>query len=100
MNSFDDQLERLFRTAAKAPLPQVASPAFGLETQALAAWREGQSSGAGFWDMTLLVRGLILASLIMAISLWPAFKSSEGTTNPFSEYLQLADSTVPSDDAP
>jgi hypothetical protein len=39
--------------------------------RAIAAWRAGQASGGGLWDMTLLVRGLILASLVMALSLWP-----------------------------
>jgi hypothetical protein len=47
--------------------------------------------------MTLLVRGLILASLIMAVSFWPALNT---TSNPFAEFLQMTDSTVPSDEAP
>jgi hypothetical protein len=100
MNPLDNQLDRLFRAAAKAPSDPISGPAFGLETRALAAWRTGQASGSGFWDMTLLIRGLLLASLVMALSLWPAIKSSESTTNPFTDYLQLADSTVSSDDTP
>jgi hypothetical protein len=111
MNPIDDQLNRLFRSAAKgtpaegnmAPVP---APAYGLETRALAAWRAGQSAETGFWDMALLTRGLIVASLIMAASFLPVLNSSstststESTTNPFAEFLQLTDSTVPSDDAP
>jgi hypothetical protein len=54
--------------------------------------------------MTLLVRGLIVASLIMAVSFWPVLSSTgnsaESAANPFAEYLQLTDSTIPSDDAP
>ena len=100
MNSFDDQLDRLFRAAAKAPSAPVSTPAFGLEARAMAAWRAGQSISPGFWDMGLLVRGLLLASLVMALSFLPALKSTDSTTNPFSEYLQFADSTVSSDDAP
>jgi hypothetical protein len=100
MNSVDDQLNRLFRAVAQAQPDAVSVAPFGLETRVLAAWRSAQSVETGFWDMTLLVRGLILASLIMAVSFWPALTSSESTSNPFAEYLQLTDSTVPSDEAP
>jgi hypothetical protein len=107
MNPIDDQLNRLFRSAGQARPDPVSAPPYGLETRVMAAWRAAQSvetaAEAGFWDMTLLVRGLILASLIMAVSFWPALTSTEstdGTTNPFAEFLQLTDSTIPSDDAP
>jgi len=63
----------------------------------MAAWRTG-SRADRFLDMTLLVRGLILASLIMALSFLPALTSittSNSTNNPFAEYLQLTDSTIP-----
>jgi len=110
MNPLDDQLNRLFRAAAQGtpaeggmaqgrPDPVSVAP-FGLETRVMAAWRAAQSVETAFWDMTLLVRGLILASLIMAVSFWPALTSADSTTNPFAEFLQLTDSTVPSDEAP
>lgn len=100
MNPIDDQLNRLFRTAAQERPHPVSVPAYGLEARVMAAWRATRSADAGFWDMTLLVRGLIVAGLITIVSFWPAVNSSEGTTNPFAEYLQLTDSTIPSDDAP
>jgi hypothetical protein len=110
MNPVDDQLNRLFRAAAQGTpaegsiaqaRPDAVSVApFGLETRVMAAWRGVRSTETGFWDMTLLVRGLILASLIMAVSFWPALTSSDSTSNPFAEYLQLTDSTVPPDEAP
>ena len=104
MNPTDDQLNRLFRAAAQGRPDSIFEPPYGLETRVMAAWRAAQSvetaSKAGFWDMTLLVRGLILASVIMAVSFWPALNSADSTTNPFAEFLQLTDSTVPSDDAP
>jgi hypothetical protein len=100
MNPIDDQLNRLFRAAAKVTPQPAPAPAFGLETRAMAAWREAQKSGSGFWDMALLTRGLIVAGVIMAVSLLPALQSTETTTNPFADYLQLTDSTVASDDAP
>ena|ERR1700691_1404761 len=103
MNPLDDQLNRLFRAAAQVQHGPGSAPPYGLETRVLAAWRAAQPAEAGFWDMTLLVRGLILASLIMAVSFWPALTSIatvNNATNPFAEFLQLTDSTVPSDDAP
>ncbi len=104
MNPIDDQLDRLFRAAARGTAGQarpepVFAPAYGLETRVIAAWRAAQVVEAGFWDMTLLVRGLILASVIMAFSFWPALNSTASTANPFAEFLQLTDSTVSSDDA-
>jgi hypothetical protein len=102
MNPIDDNLNRLFRAAAQGrPAPVSATP-YGLETRVLAAWRTAQSVETAFWDMTLLTRGLILASLITAVSFWPALTSGTmtSTTNPFADFLQLTDSTVPSDDAP
>jgi hypothetical protein len=107
MNPLDDQLKRLFRAAALGMTAQgrpapVDAPPYGLETQVMAAWRAAQSAQTGFWDMTLLVRGLICASVIMAVSFWPALNgtTTTSTTNPFTEYLQLTDSTIPSDEAP
>ena len=108
MNPIDDQLDRLFRAARQVRPEPVCAPAYGLETRALAAWRAASLVETGFWDMALLVRGLVLASVIMAVSFLPALRSIDSsdssdttsTTNPFAEYLQLTDSTIPSDDAP
>jgi len=106
MNPLDDQLNRLFRAASQAKGEPLAEPAYGLETRVLAAWRSARSVETGYWDVATLMRGLILASVIMAVSFLPALRSidssdsSDTNTNPFAEYLQLTDSTVPSDDAP
>ncbi len=100
MNPVDDQINRLFRAAVKADSEPVCAPPFGFETRMLTAWRATQSGANGFWDPSLLVRGLILACVIMAISFVPAWKSTETSSNPFAEYLQLTDSTVPTDETP
>jgi hypothetical protein len=107
MNPIDDQLNRLFRAAGQVQPGPIPAPPFGLETRVLAAWREARATPMGFfWDTTALVRGLILASLIMAVSFWPALDTSTVTTttasnaNPFNDFLSLADSTVSSDDSP
>ena len=96
MNPIDDQVNRLFR-AAKQPKAETAAPPYGLETRVMAAWRAGRADDAGFWDMALLIRGLVIAIIIMGISFLPALNK---TTDPFTEYVQVADSTLPSDDAP
>ena len=104
MNPLDDQLARLFRAAGQVRPGAVPEPAYGLETRVLAAWRGAKSSDPGIWDMALLVRGLIAASVIMVISIVPALNSTTATSdtaaNPYSDFVQLADSTASSDDAP
>lgn len=95
MNRIDEKLSRLFRAAARTRVEWVPMPPLGLETRVLAAWRERPSFG--LWDMSLVVRGLILAGLIMGISLWPLMDKG---SNPFSDSLQLADSTVQMDGTP
>ncbi len=103
MNPIDDQLNRLFRAAGQVQSKPVSEPAYGLEARVMAAWRGARTVETGFWDMALLLRGLVLASLIMAISFLPAWRSAttvDTTANPFAEYLQLTDSTVPSGDTP
>jgi len=106
MNPLDDQLDRLFRAAGKVHPGAVPAPAYGLETRVLAAWRAANAGEVSGWDLALLVRGLIVASVIMVISLLPALKSSrtgetsEASTTPYADFAQLADSTVASNDAP
>ena len=89
MNPIDDQLNRLFQAARASRADLVVEPPFGLETRAVAAYRSGASGY--LWDTGLLIKGLILASLIMGISFWPLVNQ---TVNPFAEYLQLTDSTT------
>jgi hypothetical protein len=106
MNPIDDQLNRLFRAAAQVRSSEVAPVPYGLETRSLAAWRASRTVDAGAWDLPLLVRGLVVACVIMAVSFVPALSSTStstttaSSTNPFADFLQLTDSTVPSDEAP
>jgi hypothetical protein len=98
MNRIDDQLGRLFRAAIQ-PGAEAATPPFGMEARVLAAWREAALPPAGFWDMGLLIRGLIVATALMVLSLWPAMQS-QSSGNPVSDYQELADSTVLVDSSP
>jgi hypothetical protein len=92
MNSIDHQIERLLRAAGWAPTEAVPSaPPFGLEARVLAAWREGRVSS--FWSTPLLLRGLVLASIITGLCLWPALTQTQ-KSSPDADYLQLADSTL------
>ena len=97
MNPIDDQLDRLFR-AARPPQAQGAPVPFGLETRALASWRESRQIQPGFWDSGVLARGLAVALLIMGASLWPVLHKT--TTDPLSEYVQASDTTLASDETP
>jgi hypothetical protein len=97
MNPIDEQLNRLFRAAAKGETEPVFQPAFGLEARAMAAWRAAGAGKTSFWDMAILVRALILAGVVLVASCWP---SLEGAGSPFADFLQLTDSTIPADDAP
>ena len=89
MNPSDDQIARLFRAAAARAKPGVEPP-FGLETRIMAAWREGRALKPDIWDRAVLVRGLILALIIMGASFLPVFNGPAGAgkaADPFSEYL-------------
>ena len=97
MNRIDDQLGRLFR-AAIHPDTGAGAPPFGMEARVLAAWRETAQIPAGFWDMGLLVRGLIVATAVMVLSLWPVMQGL--SVNPASDYQTLADDTVQVDTTP
>ena len=97
MNKIDNQLARLFRGAIHPKMDAVAPP-FGMEARVMAAWRETSQTPVGFWDMGLLLRGLIVASALMVLSLWPALQSQSG--NPASDSQDLADSTVQVDGTP
>jgi hypothetical protein len=103
MNPIDDQLNRLFRAAGevRSAADEALPMPFGLETRVLAAWRDSQTMPAGLWNTAIFVRGLILACLVMAVSLWPALSSSStSSTDPVSDFLQLTDSTISSDSIP
>jgi len=98
MNPIDDQLNRLFRAARPPGVAESPAP-FGLETRALAAWRESRLEN-GFWDMSILSRGLVVAIVIMGASMWPVLHKTATTTDPLSEYLQASDTTLASDETP
>jgi len=97
MNPIDDQLNRLFHAARKTDAAEAPVP-YGLETRALAAWRESRQT-SGLWDMAILARGLVVAIVIMGASMWPALHKT-ATTDPLSEYLQASDTTLASYETP
>ncbi len=100
MNPIDDQLNRLFKAAAKGEPDSAPTIPYGLETRVMAAWHAAKTREIGSWDMGLLVKGLIVACVIMVISFWPALTTEITASNPFADFLNLTDSTVSSDDAP
>jgi hypothetical protein len=97
MKPLNPSLDRLFRAVSAAPQPAGQAPAFGLEARVLAAWRSSRGTTVPGWDMGVLVRGLTVAGLLMAVSIWPAVNQRP---NSDSENLQFADSTVQTDVTP
>ena len=99
MSSPREQFDALLREAARARRSDftAAAPAYGLETRVLAAWRSSRGSPL-LLEADVLVRGLVLAGLLMVVSIWPAMESLRGNAD--SENLQLADSSVQTDWAP
>jgi hypothetical protein len=101
MNPLDDQLNRLFRAAQNAPSPEIAPPPFGLETRVLAAWREAARAPAAFWDMGVLTRGLVLATLVTVACFLPALNSSlSSSSSSVADEIQVSDSGVDTDAYP
>jgi hypothetical protein len=100
MNPIDDQLNRLFRAAQKAPSPDIAPPPFGLETRIVAAWHEAARKPVAFWDTAVLTRGLIIAGIIMAASFLPALSSHTASTSTIADDVQSADTGVDADAYP
>ncbi len=47
MSTLDDELARLFRSAAAAPNDIPDAPPFGFETRVVAQWRAGRSARSG-----------------------------------------------------
>jgi len=92
MNPIDEKLQRLFRAAAQAQSAPESEPAYGLETRVLAAWRSAPVTSA--WESGVLVRGLLLASVVMVLSLLSLANGSASTSSSYSDDLALADSTV------
>lgn len=98
MNDTNDQLMRLFR-AARKPAAEPAAIPYGLETRVLAAWRTPKRHESWFGDTTLLWRGLAAAIAITAVSCWPLLKQST-STDPVSDYVQQADTSLAADVSP
>ena len=94
----NDPLMRLFR-AARKPVTEPAPIPYGLETRVLAAWRTSKRAESWFWDTGLLGRGLAAAIAIMAVSCWPLLTQSS-SSDPFSDYVQQADTSLTTDVAP
>ena len=96
MSSPREQFDALLRAATARREGFTPEPAFGLETRVLAAWRS--SRGAPMLETGVLVRGLMIAGLLMVLSVVPALDRLNGSSD--SDVLRLADSSVLSDYAP
>lgn len=70
MTRLDQQLDRLLRSAAGAPMPAAPPLSFARETRILAAWRRGGAAGADAgWLIALWRRGAAAACATAALAL-------------------------------
>ncbi|HAB16587.1 MAG TPA: hypothetical protein PLX89_01525 [Verrucomicrobiota bacterium] len=77
MKSLENQLERLLRSAARAPRPaEVTELSGAAEARVLAAWRRSQPEGPS-WMLRWLQGGLAAAAVAAAVALglnWTTFR--------------------------
>ncbi|EEF59893.1 hypothetical protein [Pedosphaera parvula] len=97
MKQNDNQLDRLFRAAARSPRMEVGAPSFKLEAQVLAGWRSLQPGE----DMTMLIvwfrRAVACACLLMLLSLAWNYSDRSGSNDRAGETadaFSIADSAV------
>ena len=69
MNTNRDPLERLFRSAARAPKRPLAEAGFPLEARVMSAWRGAAQSGSREAFIVLLRRAAICAGILAVASL-------------------------------
>ena len=92
MNSINQQLSLLLKSAARAPRQPVGEAPFGLESQVLAQWRRpGATGDLAHLLMPLLRRAVFCACLLMLLSIAFSYRAITGGEN---EEVIIANSTV------
>jgi hypothetical protein len=96
MKENNNQLDRLFRAAARAPRPEISAPSFKLEAQVMAGWRSLQPGE----DMAMLVawfhRAIACGCLLMVLTLAWSYSGHGGNdrTADTSDAFSMTDSAV------
>jgi hypothetical protein len=76
MSQLDHQLERLLRSAARAPHPDVSPLSYATQTRALAAWRAARSEGLNQIPLQTWRAGLVAAFAAASLAVGLSFAAS------------------------
>ena len=90
-------VDRLLRSAAKAPDPAAPEAPFGFDTRVLAAWRSGDGSANDFADLSRFLRRTGVAAcavLVFAgVAAYRQYRDEATFAAPTNEYA-IADSAI------
>lgn len=94
MKRIDDQLDRLFKSAARAAKPAPKEASFALETRVMGQWRSSLRAENGDFLVVWFRRATIGACLLAAASLaWNYHDLTSGTKG-IGDELAIADSSM------
>ena len=80
MKPWDDQLNRLIKSAAAAPVSAPGDAPFALETRVISAWRESRRADTGEFLVVWFRRAAICGCVLALVSLAWNFQSSADQT--------------------
>jgi hypothetical protein len=92
MNSGNDPLDRLLKSAARAPRAETGAARFALEARVLGGWRAAQTDSTDFL-LAWLRRAAICACVVALASLAWNYSVPAGSRNGGDE-LSVADATM------
>jgi hypothetical protein len=93
MNTGSDPLNRLLKSAARAPRPEPAPAPFALEARSLAAWRSAELGDNSDYLIACLRRAAICACVMALASFALNYRLLAGTRTGGDE-LAVADATM------
>jgi len=90
-------VDRLLRSAARAPEPLPAEAPFGFETRVVASWRSGNGSANDFADLSRFLRraGVIAGAVLVlaGAAAYQQYRDEVKFATPTNEYA-IADSAI------
>ena len=97
----NDDLDRLLRSAANVPQERVDEAPFGFETQVIASWRAGTSSGDDVAEISRFLRragaiGLAIV-LVAGATVYGQFREQTILAGPQTNEYAIADSAIQSE---
>jgi hypothetical protein len=93
MNSENDPLDRLLKSAARAPRPETGAARFALEARVLGGWRAAAPADSGDYLVAWLRRAALCACVLALVSLAWNLGAQAGSRSHGDE-LAVADATM------